>query len=92
MTEQGKIIKAINEVFEYGGDNIRGIAEMCLSRVDDFSSEEDVIQSMNDALIYTDDQWEILKYYCDIKDANFYNAMEEFTNDLLRCADIINSL
>ena len=92
MTEKEKIITSICKVFEDGRGSIRGIAESCLSRVDDFNSEDDIIHSMDAELIYSDDQWEILRYYCDINNANYDYSIECFINDLLRCASLICSL
>ena len=45
-------------------------------------TEEGLRQAMDDELIYDEDLWEIMKYYQRPSEANFYEAMDEFYNDL----------
>lgn len=37
---------------------------------------------IDNALMYYDDQWEVMKHYQLPKEANFDNAIEEFINDV----------
>ena len=63
------------------------IADAIISRMEDtYQSEEDlfdaVYQAMDDELIYTNDQWQILMGYSTPQEANWNNAINEFTEDL----------
>lgn len=72
-------------------DDINGIAENVLSRIDDDELEDNVYDAvayaMNDELIYTDDQWAMIREYCTPHDASFDDAWFMFENDLV---DAIN--
>lgn len=65
-----------------------GFSEVCKTAQSIFErmeepTEEDLNQSIDDTLIYYCDQWEIMKHYQNPQEANFYEAMDEFYNDLL---------
>lgn len=69
-------------------DEVEKIAELIIERME-APTEEDLQQAIDDSLIYDEDLWEIMKYYQRPSEANFYEAMDEFYNDLL---DILNKV
>lgn len=72
------------EKFGYG--EFVGIAENVLDRIDAEeleNVEEAVFNAMNDALIYYDDQWDMMKYYCSPQTADFDSAWNDFYDDLI---------
>lgn len=74
-----------------------GMCEVCLTAKSIFErmeepTEEELHQAMDDELIYDEDLWEIIKYYQRPCDANFYEAMDEFYNDLLDILQAYNDL
>lgn len=75
----------------FSSEKILGIAENVLSRMDMENVKEDYYEElsscMDDALIYTEDQWAIIEYYCTPITADFNEAWDEFYNDLSRCID-----
>ena len=64
------------------------IAESIIERME-APTEEELQQAIDNELIYTDDQWEIMKYYQNPKEANFNEAMMEFYDDLLEILYIL---
>ncbi len=52
----------------------------------DSTDTDELWNAMDDELIYTADQWEIMKYYCTPDTANFTEAYDAFYSDL--CAAI----
>lgn len=66
---------------KFGFGEVEKIAESIIERME-APTEEDLQQAIDDSLIYYDDQWEIMKYYQNPKEANFNEAMEEFYEDL----------
>ena len=82
----------MNEIFaQFGYGEIAGIAERVLDRyqsnIEDGTKDEHdaLIQAMDDELIYTADQWEIMKYYCTPQDADLTEAFMQFETDLMQC-------
>lgn len=82
----------MNEIFaKFGYGEIAGIAERVIDRyhtyIDDgYTDENDALFSaMDDELIYTADQWEIMKFYCTPQDANLSDAFMQFETDLMQC-------
>lgn len=43
----------------------------------------------NDALIYTDDEWEIMKYYCTPETADYADAYDNFITDLAGSVELL---
>lgn len=84
---EAKIMEAIYETF--GRCEIAGIVENIIDRIEDYDDYDDILQSLDDELIYFDDQWEILKYYCNPQNADWDYAIELFINDL---NEVINRL
>ena len=83
----------IAEHFDYSGDfEFLDVIASILSRVDDFTSDEDIYSAIDDELIYTYDQWKVLEYYCTPQDANWEVASESLTGDVFSiCATIADS-
>ena len=77
--------KKFTEVFGFG--KLADIASEILDRAgydrEEADASEKIIDALNDSLIYSDDQWEIMKAYQNPEEANFQNALEYFINDLL---------
>lgn len=80
----------IAEYFEYDSDfEFLDVIASILGRVDDFSSDEDIWQAIDDELIYTYDQWTVLEHYCTPQDANWEVAFESLCGDVFGvCAEI----
>jgi len=57
-----------------------------LERVDFEKDEdelyEDIYSSIDEEMIYTQDQWTIIEYYCMPQDASFDNAFSDFQDDI----------
>ena len=52
----------------------------------DYEDLNDAIMSeLDNFLIWTDNQWDLLKYYCDPSDCDLSSAIDEFINDLYSC-------
>lgn len=76
------------EVFNgWGCSEIIGIAENVLGRMDSTDTDE-LWDAMDDELIYTADQWEMLKYYCTPDRADLMEAYDAFYNDLCKAIAI----
>ena len=73
---------------KFGFGEVEKIAESIIERME-APTEEDLQQAIDDSLIYYDDQWEIMKYYQNPKEANFNEAMMEFYDDLLEILYIL---
>lgn len=66
---------------KFGTGEVEKIAEFIIEWME-APTEEELLNSINNNLIYYDDQWEIMKHYQNPEEANFNEAMEEFYNDL----------
>lgn len=53
-----------------------------LSRVDNPNDDEDILQAIDDELIYYDDQWLVIKEYCFPQEANWNNSIDQFIQDI----------
>ena len=73
----------LNERFPGASWEFLKIAEDIAERVENPNDSESIMQALDDGLIYTRDQWEVLAYYCSPSDADFDYAMERFANDLV---------
>lgn len=73
----------LNETFPGASWEFLKIAEDIADRVEDPKDSESILQAIDEGLIYTRDQWEVLAYYCTPSDANLDYAMEQFANDLI---------
>ena len=75
----------IGEYFKYSMEwDFLDVVASVLDRID-FDAEdmdEEINRAIDDELIYTCDRWTILEYYQSPEDANWWNAVEEFTNDI----------
>ena len=88
----------VGEVFDYTMDfDFLDVVADILLRIDDFeeaSEDIDVVQSeVDDGLIYTDDQWEVLRYYfdspSDLDESSWDNAFSYFVSDIQKVCDEI---
>lgn len=76
-----------NSIYKNFDMDVSAIAEDIISRIDFDNIEEDdlwdeLLSAIDDSLIYTEDQWSIIKFYCSPSNADFSYAMEEFENEL----------
>lgn len=91
-----------NDVYKYfdrhngfGFGNFIYIADDIVSCAMEYEglNEDNVYDAVCDAidndLVYYDDQWNVLKYYCVPSEANWEKALDEFTNDI---ANIVSDL
>ena len=79
--------KIENSIYRNFDMDVSAIADDIVTRVDFDNINEDnlwdeLLSAMDDSLIYTEDQWSIIKFYCSPSNANFSYAMEEFENEL----------
>ena len=83
----------IAEYFEYDSDfEFLDVVANIIARVDDFESEEDIWQSIDDELIYTYDQWKVLEHYCTPQEANWEVAFDSLSGDIFGvCSTIAES-
>ena len=86
--------KEVLRYFERATDEFFDLADDIIDRIDedDFingDSYEAVWEAIDNGVIYYDDQWEILKHYCNPTDADWDYAIEEFANDI---ADIAQEI
>lgn len=86
------IYRAIFKTVEYNlTDDFEEVMFNIISRIDDYSSEEDIYQAIDDELIYDDDQWTVMKHYQRPSEANFNEALDALTSDVLTiCDDLVN--
>ena len=71
-------------VKHFTGD-FQAVAENVLLRIDEVNEgtiDDDLWQAMNDELIYTEDQWSMIAYYCTPQNADFNSAWDDFYADL----------
>lgn len=76
-----------NSIYKNFDMDVSAIADDIISRIDFDNVTEDnlwdgLLGAIDDSLIYTEDQWSIIKFYCSPSNANFSYAMEEFENEL----------
>lgn len=62
--------------------SITPIIENILDRVENPNDDEDILTSLDDELIYYDDQWIVLQEYQSPQEANWNEAIEQFICDL----------
>lgn len=85
--------KKLTELF--GFDEIRNIAEAIIDRAEGYAEEsqddayDSIVDALNDELINTVDQWEVMKAYQSPENANFNEALDEFINDLNDCVEVL---
>ena len=89
----------VGEVFDYTMDfDFLDVVADVLLRIDDFEEAVDndgiVLDTVDDTLIYTDDQWEVLRYYfgspSDLDSESWDTAFTNFASDIERvCAEVV---
>lgn len=74
----------------WGCDSIQDIADLIYLRIDEDEVNDSndlydaIIDALNDEVIYYNQQWTILEFYCLPQDANWNDAIELFIDDLLQ--------
>lgn len=84
----------IGEYFDYTGDfEFLDIVSDVISRIDDFGNDEDIWQAIDDALIYTTDQWTIAKFYATSPSELVWDdVFDSFQGDIYAiCSKIVES-
>lgn len=89
----------VGEVFDYTMDfDFLDVVADVLLRIDDFEEAVDndgiVLDTVDDTLIYIDDQWEVLRYYfdspSDLDSESWDTAFTNFASDIERvCAEVV---
>lgn len=88
---QEDIRREIGRYFDYAVDaDFVDVVEDIIYRVDDPHSTDDVMQAIDDGLIYTSDQWTVLQHYCTPQTANWEDAIDEFITDIYHIVDALN--
>lgn len=88
--ERQQIRDILGSYFDYSFDfNFIDLIQDVIDRIDDFNDDNDINCAIDDATIYYDDQWTILKHYCSPSDANYNDAMEQFTIDVYNIVEKI---
>lgn len=82
-----RIYKAVIRYFDYRGtDSFFDLVTDLIDRIDEEDFAEDeyeaIWQAIDEGLIYTEDQWEVLKHYCTPAEANFDEALEYLAQDI----------
>lgn len=85
------VSQAIYDTFQTGSDKFIDIVRDLVDRVDNYEDEEDIMRAIDDGLIYTEDQWEVMKHYQSPSDANFNDAMESLISDIFAICSTIAS-
>lgn len=84
------IYKAIFKTVEYGlTDDFEEVLFNIVDRINDYSSEEDIYQAIDDELIYDDDRWTVMKHYQRPSEANFDGAMNDLTETVFAICEIL---
>lgn len=65
------------------------VVEDIIDRVDDLNDYDQIIDALNDSLIYYSDQWIVLQHFFNPQDANWNEAMKLLMNDLFTTADAL---
>ena len=79
-------MNVLYEIYNFN-DAMLGLAEDILTRYIDMDDEDEydrLYQAMDEGLIYTADQLEMIKYYCTPANADFNNAWDDFAGDLMK--------
>lgn len=51
------------------------------------TSESKAQKAVGEGLIYEEDQWEVLRHYCDVNDANYAHAEQRLIEDVAKILD-----
>ena len=65
------------------------ILENVLDRIENPNEDDDILQAIDDELIYYSQQWTILQEYFNPQDANWNDAIEEFINEVFSLSAIL---
>lgn len=75
---------------ELGIYSLIDIVTNILDRIDNPNDDEDIFQAIDDEIIYYDDQWKIIKAYCNPTTANWEFAIEEFTSAIFSLTSLLS--
>ena len=75
------------------GEDVYGIAENIISRVDTLEDEDEIgdliIDALNDELIYCRDQWDVIEFYSMPEDGRtLSDCCEDFISDILEVVEV----
>lgn len=81
----------INDYFEYSVEfRFLNIVARILSRIDDFSNEEDIDNAIDDEMTYTASKWEVYEFYVEDPEKDYHDeAFMSFRYDIFTLADKI---
>ena len=88
---ENKIYDAVQNHFKDStyDSNFFELVTSLVERVDNYSDDEDIWSSLDEGLIYYNDQWTVLEYYCTPQDASWDEAFEALYNDVYSiCQDL----
>lgn len=60
-----------------------------LDRVDDLADDDQIIDAVNDSLIYYKDMWTVLQHFFNPQEANWNLAVEMLLDDLYAAAETL---
>lgn len=85
-----KYKKVISEYFDYTGDfDFLDIVATIIDRIDNFEDESDIQTAIEDVMIWYANRWEIMMFYQNPEDANFFDAYDELVSDIFGICDKI---
>lgn len=85
-------ITEIRAHFSYGSDKFFDVVNEVLTGIEpnDMGDDDCIMQAISDNLIYTEDKWTVLEQYCEPESANWDEAYEDFTTDvMILCSKIV---
>ena len=65
------------------------VVSEAIGRIDDYSSEEDIIDGIDSSLTTNYAKWQIVMWYCSPEDANYDRAYEAYSEDIFAIAEKI---
>lgn len=83
---------AVWDYFDFATDNFIDIVMDTIERIDDYSDYDEINQCIDDSLIFTWKQWEIMKHYQSPEKADFYTAIDEFASDIQSICNILSKM
>ena len=71
-------------------DEFVNVVAGLLDLVEDFSDDEGICDMLNDHIIWADQEWAILRHYCNPHEADYYGAECQFYDDFVTICGVIN--
>lgn len=84
-------ITEIRQYFEYGRDEFFDVVDDVLTGIENLGDDDCIMQGISDNLIYSDDEWEVLRHYCSAQEADWNEAYYSFVDDIYGVASYIHS-